>query len=250
MQIAATPRTRLFSPERLVSGSDIWLTGERAKYVTRVLRLKSADPLVLFDGNGGQYGAIVAEFEKDRVRLHVGDRHAQEVESPLIIHLVQGISRGGRMDVVIQKSTELGVHRITPVMSEFSVVKLIGNRAARRHEHWLKISQSACEQCGRNMLPEIDMPQRLDSLLRSYRCDGATRIVLDPGSNHSIATVAVPDNRVELLVGPEGGLSDTERARCVDSGFKAVYLGPRILRTETAALAGIAVLQALWGDLK
>lgn len=153
------------------------------------------------------------------------------------------------MDIVIQKSTELGVRHITPVITEFSVVKLDVERAGKRHEHWLRISQSACEQCGRNMPPEINMPQKLAKWLADSPSDGATRIVLDPGSSESITTLKAPDKNVELLIGPEGGLSDAEYAQCEAAGFRAVSFGPRILRTETAALASIAVLQAFWGDL-
>jgi 16S rRNA (uracil1498-N3)-methyltransferase len=250
MQIPATPKTRLFSPDVLVACSELWLTGAQAKYVTRVLRLKAADTLVMFDGKGGQYGAAIKAFQKDRVLLQVGELQAGEVESPLAIHLVQGVSRSGRMDIVIQKSTELGVHRITPVITEFSVIRLDGDRASKRHQHWQRVSQSACEQCGRNTLPEIDMPEKLHSWLSSHSDDRTTRIMLAPGSSESITALQAPLANVELLVGPEGGLSDAERAQCKESGFRPVSLGPRVLRTETAALAGIAVLQAVWGDLK
>ncbi len=249
MQTAATPKTRLFSPDALPGDKELWLSGEQANYISRVMRLRSDDSVVVFDGKGGEYVAVIKEFTKDRVLLHVGIRHANEVESPLAIQLVQGLSRGGRMDVVIQKSTELGVRRITPVITEYSVVKLDPKKAAKRREHWLKVAQSACEQCGRNTIPEIDLPQRLDSWLGSLPGDSATRIMLVPGSSESTMALPAPDKMVTLLVGPEGGLSDTERRQCVDLGFKAVSLGPRTLRTETAALAGIAVLQATWGDL-
>jgi 16S rRNA (uracil1498-N3)-methyltransferase len=248
MQIAATPKTRLFSPDELAADSELWLTGERAKYVTRVLRLKMEDTIVMFDGNGDQYGAAIKAFAKDRVLLQVGDRQISDVESPLSIRLVQGVSRGGRMDVVVQKATELGVHGISPVITEFSVVKLGGERAARRLEHWQKICRSACEQCGRNTLPEINMPQMLGDWLDNHPCDKATRIMLDPECGESISALEAPESNVILLVGPEGGMSDTERVRCEASGFRSVSLGPRVLRTETAALAGISVLQTRWGD--
>ena len=250
MQIAATPKARLFSAEALLDDSELWLAGEQARYVSRVLRLKTDDSVVLFDGTGGEYAAVIREFAKNRVRLYVGHRRVDGVESPLSIQLVQGLSRGGRMDVVIQKSTELGVRRITPVITEYSVVKLEPEKAAKRREHWLRISQSACEQCGRNILPEIDTPQRLDTWLAGVSDDSATRIMLDPGSAESIGKLPPARDAVTLLVGPEGGLSDAERQQCLNSGLKAISLGPRILRTETAALAGIAVLQANWGDLK
>ncbi len=153
------------------------------------------------------------------------------------------------MDVVVQKSTELGVHRITPVITEFSVVKLDPEKSAKRREHWLKVSQSACEQCGRNTLPEIDLPQSLHSWLANLADDDTLKIMLDPGSGASIAAMAPAVNAVTMLVGPEGGLSNGERRQCEEKGQKAISLGPRTLRTETAALAGIAVLQAYWGDL-
>ena len=250
MQQTTTPKTRLFSPDSLVADSELWLGGEQAKYVTRVLRLKAKDKLIVFDGSCGEYEAFVKAFEKGRVLLQVGRRQAVDIESPLAIHLVQGISRGGRMDVVIQKSTELGVRRITPVITEFSVVKLGKDRATSRHEHWQKICISACEQCGRNTLPEIDSPQKLAHWLSEYEGTTSTRIMLDPQCGESISELEEPENGVALLIGPEGGLSDGERAQCLNSGFRPVTLGPRVLRTETAAVAGIAVLQTLWGDLR
>ncbi len=250
MRIAATPKTRLFSADTLLDDSQLWLSGEKARYISRVLRLKTADSVVVFDGKGGEFAAVIKEFSANRVLLQVGQRHANDFESPLAIQLVQGLSRGGRMDVVIQKSTELGVRRITPVITEYSVVKLNAEKALKRREHWAKISQSACEQCGRNTVPEIDIPQMLNSWLGSLPNDRATKIMLNPASGKSMPTLPDQGGMVTLLVGPEGGLSDAERTRCEDSGFKAVSLGPRILRTETAALAGIAVLQAIWGDLR
>ena len=249
MQITATPKTRLFSTDVLIEDSESWLTGEQAKYVSRVLRLKIDDSVVLFDGEGGEYAAVIKEFAKDRVLLAIGHFHADEVESPLGVQLVQGLSRGGRMDVVIQKSTELGVRRIQPLITEHSVVKLDADKALKRREHWLRVSQSACEQCGRNTVPEIAMPQTLPDWLGSLPKNGASKIMLQPGSADSIATLPTPVDLVTLLVGPEGGLSDAERQQCETSGFRPISLGPRILRTETAALAGIAVLQARWGDL-
>lgn len=249
MQKPAIAKARLYNPELLVPNSEIWLTGERANYVARVLRLKIDHKLVIFDGNGGQFPATIRRLARDRVLLQVGDREVPDTESPLAVHLIQGISRGGRMDVVIQKATELGVRKITPVITTFSIIKLDRERAEKRREHWLKIAQSACEQCGRNTLPGIDMAQKLDSWLAHSVGNGASRIMLDPRGGDSISALLPPDGFVELLVGPEGGLSAAEYAQCAQAGFKAVSLGPRILRTETAALAGMAVLQAVWGDL-
>jgi len=250
VQIAATPKTRLFIPDALIANSELSLTGEQANYVARVLRLKVGGALFMFDGNGGKYGAVIKSFSKNRVVVTIGEHHDEEIESPLAIRLVQGISRAGRMDIVVQKATELGVRRISPVITEFSVVKLAGDRAVKRHEHWRKISQSACEQCGRNSLPAIDGPQDLRIWLDNRKSDGATRILLDPQSRTSVSMLQAPKARVDLLVGPEGGLSEAERSQCEESGFTPVSLGPRVLRTETAALAGITVLQTLWGDFR
>lgn len=245
-----TAKTRLFSADVLSENSESWLTGKQAKYVSRVLRLKVDDRVVVFDGEGGEYAAVIKEVSKDAVQLAVGQRHLKEIESPLIVELVQGLSRGGRMDVVIQKSTELGVRRIRPVVTEFSVVKLDADKALKRRAHWLRVAQSACEQCGRNTVPEIEAPQALADWLDGLSADGTTRIMLQAGGTDSIAALPTPGNAVTLLVGPEGGLSAAERRQCVDSGFRAVSLGPRTLRTETAAIAGIAALQGQWGDFK
>lgn len=249
MQFAANPKTRLFNSDVLLDNSELWLSGDQAKYVARVLRLKLNDDLVVFDGKGGQFAAVIKEFERDRVLLKVGRRQSFELESPLAIDLVQGLSRSGRMDIVVQKSTELGVRRIWPVITEHSIVKLDSKKALRRREHWLRVSRSACEQCGRNTVPDIEIPQALNSWLGSLAGDGTTKVMLDPTSGTSIATLSIPDKVVTVLVGPESGLSDFERQRCKDVGFEAVSLGPRILRTETAAVAVLAVLQSVWGDL-
>lgn len=250
MQIATTPKTRLFSAVGLINDSELWLSGEQARYVSRVLRLKADDGVVLFDGTGGEFSAVIKAFRKDRVLLKIGRRRSKEVESPLSIHLVQGISRGGRMDLVVQKSTELGVSRITPVISEYSVVRLAADKAAKRREHWLKVARGACEQCGRNTLPEIELPQKLDTWLESLAYGAATGIMLDPASSESLKSMPATVDAVTLLIGPEGGFSKFEYRRCEDLGLKRISLGPRILRTETAALAAIAVLQAHWGDLR
>jgi 16S rRNA (uracil1498-N3)-methyltransferase len=162
--------------------------------------------------------------------------------------LVQGISRGERMDFVIQKATELGVHRISPVLTEFSVVKLQADRASRRLLHWNKIAQSACEQCGRSKIPVIDEPSVLHDFLRGST-PAQSRLLLQPSATTSLHQIGRPESVIDLLIGPEGGISDSETEMLLDAGFKAVSLGPRVLRTETAALAAVAILQAKWGDL-
>ncbi len=242
---------RLYVPGPLRAGSGLELDAERSHYVSRVLRARPGDDLVLFDGRGGEHAATVAGIAKQAVTVTVGAAREGLPEPPLDIHLLQGLSRGERMDWVVQKATELGVARVTPVLTEFSVVQLDGERAARRAAHWTKIAQAACEQCGRNRVPAIAAPRALADVLADVPASepSGTRILLDPAARQPLASGAPRDGRVLLLIGPEGGLSAGERARAEAAGFTARALGPRVLRTETAALAGLAVLQACWGDL-
>jgi len=246
-------RTRLFSPVPLPANTDVTLVGDQARYISRVLRLKPGDVFTIFDGKGGEYPATVTTISKTTVQINIATICRRNVESPLAIHLLQGVSRGDRMDFVVQKATELGVQRITPVLTEFSVVKLEPKRAKKRAQHWSNIAISACEQCGRDILPHIDAPQPLrdwfgqnmDNKLASTD----TRILLRPAAESALESIAEPAGELTLLVGPEGGFSDAEYEQAEIAGFRAAGFGPRILRTETAAIAAIAVLQSLHGDL-
>ena len=239
--------SRLYSPVKLVAGTSVELGPDQANYVARVLRLRKGDALRLFDGAGGEYAATIEVASKKGLQLSVGQHVATDSESPLQVQLIQCISRGERMDLVVQKSTELGVHRITPVISDFSVIKLDAERAAKRCDHWHKVIASACEQSGRNRLPELDLPAPLADALASVTAP--TRLVLHTESGRQLNSVARPTGVISLLVGPEGGLSDKEYALAADAGFASISLGPRVLRTETAAIAALAVVQSLWGDL-
>lgn len=243
---------RLYVPDPLHTGAELRLDEERSHYVGRVLRLRVGDAVVLFNGSGGEFAAAITEVSKRGVVVRIGEYRERDVESPLVITLIQGISRGERMDIVVQKATELGVHRITPIMTEFSVVRLHGgndNKGEKRALHWLKVARSACEQCGRNVVPTLDAPQSFKSWLESSSSCGVPRIVLDPGATRTLGNLERVHDRIELLIGPEGGLSDAEVDQAVAAGFSACSIGPRVLRTETAAIAAIAVLQARWGDL-
>jgi len=162
---------------------------------------------------------------------------------------VQGISRGERMDFVVQKATELGVKRISPVLTHHGVVKLDAQRATRRRDHWQSIAESACEQAGRSRPPLIDQPMPLNAWFGARTKETDTDLILRPGATAVLASLAAPVTKVCLLIGPEGGFSDTEYEDAQIAGFNAVSVGPRILRTETAAIAAIAVVQSLWGDL-
>ncbi|HEX2138853.1 MAG TPA: 16S rRNA (uracil(1498)-N(3))-methyltransferase [Woeseiaceae bacterium] len=240
---------RLYVPGPLIAGADLLLPPDRSHYASRVLRLRAGDDLVLFDGSDREFPARVAQCSREGVTAQVGEARERSVESPLAIHLVQGISRGERMDLVVQKTTELGVHRITPVATEFSVVRLGGEKAENRLRHWQKIAQSACEQCGRNRVPIVDAPLALADRLQDAPSTEVLRVLLHPGAQRNLAPLDRPVARVELLIGPEGGLSEGEIDRAVTAGFTPCSLGPRILRTETAAIAAVAVLQSHAGDL-
>lgn len=240
---------RLFCPVEISADTTLSLDGERAHYVGRVLRLKPGNTVVVFDGRGGEYPATVGLISKNGLELEVGEHDPREAESPLDLHLVQAISRGDRMDITVQKATELGVRHISPVLSERSVVRLDAARAARRLAHWRAIATSACEQCGRNRIPQIDSPVRLPEWLRDTPGESESRVVLQPGSSRSLEGIAPDSGEITILVGPEGGFSEAELELVGSAGFAAASLGPRVLRTETAAIAAIAILQSRLGDL-
>ena len=242
-------RHRLFIGQPITRNQYLEIDGDTAHYLTRVLRLKPGSELTVFEGNGYEYPAVITQIGKQRTVLRAGEPVLRDVESPLSVRLIQGVCRGERMDLVIQKATELGVYSIQPVITEFTVVKLKPKRAQRRLDHWRKIARSACEQCGRNRLPEIIEPVALaDYLQRSSTADH--RLLLDPDANSTLASLQDRVNAVDVLIGPEGGLSQTERETANTFGFAGVSMGPRVLRAETAALAALALVQARWGDLQ
>ncbi len=242
-------KTRLFVSSALINGTEIELDGDQARYLSRALRAHVGDKVNVFDGDGAEWSAAVLQISKNTVTLQIDDSHEAGTESPLKIHLVQGISRGERMDFVVQKATELGVKRITPVLTEYGVVKLDAIRAEKRRDHWRRIATSACEQSGRVRLPLIDTPITLKNWLgdKPQRID--TELILKPDATTTLPSLRAPETKICVLIGPEGGFSDSEYEDAEIAGFTAVSLGPRVLRTETAAIATLAVLQSLWGDL-
>lgn len=240
---------RVHVPGPLAEGAEIGLPEAAAGHVTRVLRLRPGAPLVLFDGRGGEFHGEMVAIEGDRVRVRLGERTRGLGESPLAITLVQGVSRGERMDWTLQKATELGVRTIVPVLAARSVVRLDEQQAARKLRHWQSIVVAACEQCGRSTLPEVRAPVELARFCAGSPREGR-RLLLSPSGPASLAGLADVGPRIELLIGPEGGFEDTEVEAAVRAGFAPVCLGPRVLRTETAGIAALAVLQALWGDLQ
>ncbi len=242
-------RTRLYVEGSYGSGTGIELSVERARYLYRVLRLRAGDAISVFDGAGNEFEATIAAIGKAGATLRIGESSAPVGESWLDVHLVQGISRGERMDFVVQKATELGVDRISPVLTENGVVRLDAARAAKRREHWQKVAAGACEQCGRARLPHVDLPTPLKYWFGRRSPAAMTDLILHPGAATRLSDLEDPVTRVCLLIGPEGGFSASEYLDAEAAGFVAVSLGPRILRTETAAVAALAVLQSGWGDL-
>ena len=214
----------------------------------RVLRLKSGAPLILFNGESGEYLAVLETVERRQAWAQVQTFQPRELESPLKITLIQGISKGERMDYTLQKAVELGVHQVQPLLTARSVVSLNAERQHKRLQHWRGVVISACEQCRRNRLPSVLKPLTFTSWLTSYQ-DQATGLLLDPAATQGLQDLPAPGNTVNLLIGPEGGLTDAEIDQATTAGFVPIRLGPRILRTETAGVATIAALQALWGDL-
>ncbi len=239
--------TRVYVEAPLAPGRSCALGGSAANHIMRVLRLRDGDALTLFDGRGGEYGARISSFRKDSVQVDVQEHRAIERESTLEVTLAQGISRGERMDWVMQKATELGVRRILPVLTERSVVRLDERQSERKVLHWRAIVIAACEQCGRNRVPEVAAPLGVYEALRAVDAD-ATRVLLSPTGTLRARDLANPA-KIALLIGPEGGLSDNEEEVAVSAGFRQVQLGPRILRTETAAIAALTAFQHAFGDL-
>ncbi len=239
---------RIYTPQSLTPDSTIALDAEAAHHVARVLRMQSGDELILFNGEGGEYRATIATIDKKSVQVALGSCDASARESPLAIHLGIAISKGERMDWVMQKATELGVTHITPLQSERVEVRLGNERGEKKLAHWRAIAISACEQCARNRIPVIDAIQPLATWLASVEAD--KKFVLHHRSEASLTTIAPPPQRVALLIGPEGGLSDMEIALAEKKSFAPLRLGPRVLRTETAPLAALSILQFLWGDLR
>ena len=233
----------------LQAGQTLALPEEVANHLVRVMRLREGDGCVLFNGDGHDYAATLVAVGKREVQVRIDAAQALDNESPLAITLLQGIARGEKMDLILQKATELGVAAIIPVNAERTEVKLDAARAEKRIAHWRSVVGSACGQSGRARIPSIAAPQALASAAAGLPAD-TLRLTLDPQGEHRLATLAsAPGNGVVIAIGPEGGWSPRDRQQLAAAGFQGLQLGPRILRTETAGLAAIAALQARLGDL-
>lgn len=219
-----------------------------ARHAVRVLRLPPGAPMVLFDGRGGEYLAHIQRIERERVVAELASWQDVERESPLSVTLVQALQAGEKMDFTIQKAVELGVRDIVPVESRRSVLRLSGERAAKRVAHWQGVAASACEQCGRNQVPLVAPLEKLEHWL-ARPANGTLRLMLAPDADEALVELP-PVTSVQLLIGAEGGLDPQEMLAARQAGFRPVRMGPRVLRTETAGLAALAILQALWGDFR
>lgn len=237
---------RIFTGQVLQAESTFDLEPGPSQHLARALRMQEGDSLILFDGRGGEYPAVLTCVGKKRVSVNTGTHNEKEVESPLALHLGIAVSRGERMEWVVQKATELGVTTITPLFTERTEVKLRGERAEKKIRQWQQIAISACEQSGRNRIPQLAPLTLLESWLGATEAE--RKLVLHHRAINEVHSDAIPAS-VALLIGPEGGLSEREIQLAEAAGYQSLQLGPRVLRTETAPLAAVTLLQSRWGDI-
>ena len=240
-------KTRVYIRTGLTLNEPVKLDREATHHLLNVLKIRNGQIIHAFDGSGGYYESEIMVENKKSLTILPGIFVEDNRESPLRITLLQALTKGQKMDYIIQKSVEVGVYRIVPLMTEFSNVKLDQDRIDNRLQHWRKIIIAACEQCGRNILPEISPPTELDEWIKLD--ENSTRIILIPVQGRSIEEIKNKDGNMTLICGPEGGLSDGEVDICINAGYQALTLGPRVLRTETAAVAGLVICQSNWGDM-
>lgn len=238
---------RIYHPDPITHLGALPLSEDAAGHIGRVLRMQPGQEVLLFDGSGAEFPAVITESGKKQVVVELSERVENSIESPLDLHLGQVISRGDKMEFTIQKSVELGVNTITPLISERCGVKLDAKRFEKKLQQWQKIAVSACEQCGRNIVPQIRPIMSLEEW--SAEPSDALKLNLHPRAKYSINTLPQPVTKVRLLIGPEGGLSSEEIEMTRQHQFEETLLGPRVLRTETAALTAITALQVRFGDL-
>lgn len=238
---------RIYTEQPLSPGARLALEASSAHHIAKVLRMQPRQSLILFNGDGNDYTATIDVIDRRGVTVAIDTASAVERESPLAVHLGIAVSKGERMDWVVQKAVELGVAEITPLVSERVEVRVQGERADKKLQHWTGIAVSACEQCGRNRLPRLHGITALPDWLRDVRAE--RRLVLHHRSPQPLSGAAPAPRSVALLIGPEGGLSAAEITAAEHAGFAPLQLGPRVLRTETAPLAALSILQFVWGDL-
>ncbi|HEC30257.1 MAG TPA: 16S rRNA (uracil(1498)-N(3))-methyltransferase [Gammaproteobacteria bacterium] len=240
--------TRIYHPEELASGQEVELEAQAATHLTRVLRAKEKTSVILFNGNGSEYHTMITRIHRNRAWVKIQSYEIVNRESSLDITLAQGISRGERMDYTLQKAVELGITRFIPLYTERSITRLEAGRLEKRLKHWRGIAISACEQSGRNVIPEISNPENLDTWTTSTE-KPSLRLVMEPVATCNLNGITFQNENIILVIGPEGGLSKNEIHLCTQQGFTGIRMGPRILRTETAAVSALSIMQGLWGDL-
>lgn len=239
--------TRIYQAVNLEIGNKLSLDEKNSHHLARVLRANVGDELTVFNGQGGEYFATIHAINKKSVEVTIKSFSPREAKSPINIHIAQGIARGEKMDFIVQKATELGVHEITPIITERCNVRLSGEREEKRWQHWQLVAISTCEQSGRNDIPHINPPIDYYGWLKNVQFD--LGYVLSPHVQQKTISNELPDQAtIALIIGPEGGLSDKEVEAAQQANFQSLCLGSRILRTETAALAAISVLQSRFGD--
>lgn len=239
---------RIHTDSPLVIDQDVTLPPQAGEHVSRVLRMVIGDPLMLFNGDGNDYAATLHSVSKREVVARINSSQPRATESPLALTLAQGVARGEKMDLIIQKATELGVARIVPLLTERAEVKLDPTRSAKRMVHWQAVIASACEQSGRARVPELLPAHPLRAWLDNLGDGDALRLALLPQAAQRIASLHFGHAGGILVVGPEGGLGERDMVLLAERGFAGLSLGPRVLRTETAGLAALAALQAIHGD--
>jgi len=244
--------TRIYQATPLQEGALISLDSQAATHVARVLRLTLGDQIIVFNGEGGEYPGVIEAIDKRSVAVRLAAQQSPATESSLQILLIQGISRGERMDYTLQKSVELGVSEIYPVTTQHIAVHMDASRGQKKQSHWQGVVNSACEQSGRVVVPQVHDLQSLNACVENLPVqDESLRIMLDHRAAKPLTSIDESHvKHIVIVVGPEGGLSDEERDWLVAKGFIAIAMGPRVLRTETAAIAAIAIMQARWGDFK
>ncbi len=240
---------RVFTDQPLQPGEPIELEADAARHIALVLRLQPGMQVIMFNGDGRDYRSEILRCGKPRLALRILAAGAAEAEPAIRFTLYQGVAKRERMDWLVQKAVELGVHRIIPLFCSRTVVRLQGNQLVRRHEHWERVVISACEQSGRRRIPTLEQPRALSGQLARMPED-SLNLVLSPGGETGLGGLPPPTTEVGLLVGPEGGFDSEELTQIIAAGFRPIRLGPRILRTETASLAALAAMQTLWGDYR
>jgi len=240
---------RFYVPFQLVDGECCTLPEGVFKHAIKVLRLSVNAEFILFCGDNREYQVRLTSIQKKSAEVKILGSQAVNRESSLKIHLIQSVSKGDRMDFVCQKATELGVYSITPVFTDRANVSLTGDRLEKKYNHWKGVTTSSCEQCGRNFLPHVYPPEQLESALKRFSALEIAKFVLSPMAPSQLLGSQKSHRELAVLVGPEGGLTENEIQAALAAGFQSTLLGPRVLRTETAAITFISLFQGLWGDL-